>query len=222
MKVVGVGLNKTGTKTLARYLQGWGMRHRSYDLQAFQRYRRGEFAALLDDMANWDSFEDWPWPLLWRDIDERYPDALFVLTVRESAEVWYRSLCQMAIRRGPLVRFEQHIYGHAMPQGHRAEHLAYYHAHNAAVAAHFRDRPGKLLTLCWSDPEAPARLAAFLGRELPDAPAVHENRGSPVYGGDNIWLAHAWRIAFARYWQAKQAWRRLTGRRTGAPVSRDA
>jgi hypothetical protein len=52
MKVVGVGLNKTGTQTLARYLQDWGMRHRSYDLQAFQRYRRGEIAALLDEMAN--------------------------------------------------------------------------------------------------------------------------------------------------------------------------
>ena len=215
MKVVGIGLNKTGTKTLAHYLEGWGLRHRSYDLAAFQRYRNGEIELLLDEMADWDSFEDWPWPLLWREIDQRYPDAKFVLTVRTDPETWYRSLCQMAVRRGPMVRFEQHIYGHAMPQGHRDAHLAYYRAHNQAVEEHFRERPGKLLTLCWSDPLAPARLAAFLGRELPDAPPVHENRGSPVYGGDNIWLAQASRIAFQTYWRAKQLWRRLRGAQPG-------
>jgi hypothetical protein len=121
----------------------------------------------------------------------------------------------MAVRRGPMVRFEQHIYGHAMPQGHRGAHLAYYRAHNHAVEEHFRERPGKLLTLCWSDPLAPAQLAAFLGRELPDAPPVHENRGSPVYGGDNIWLAQASRIAFQNYWRAKKLWRRLRGGPSG-------
>ena len=220
MKVIGVGLNKTGTKTLAHYLKGWGMRHRSYDLEAFRRYRRGEIDGLLDEMADWDSFEDWPWPLFWREIDARYPDARFVLTVRENADVWYRSLCRMAVRMGPLVDFERHIYGHAMPQDHRAAHLAFYAAHNAAVAAHFADRPGKLLTICWKDPEAPAKLAAFLDRELPVAPPVHENRGSPVYGGDNLWLALACRLAYARYWQAKQAWRRMT-RRRGGPLKPD-
>lgn len=215
MKVVGVGLNKTGTKTLAHYLEGWGLRHRTFDLPSFHLYRNGEIARLLDEMADWDSFEDWPWPLIYREIDERYPDARFVLTVRESPEVWYRSLCRMAVRIGPLADFEQYIYGHAMPQGHRDEHLAFYRAHNQAVADHFRQRPGKLLTICWKDPEAPERLAAFLGRELPKAPPVHVNRGSPVYGGDNIWLAHGCRLAYRQYDNAKQLWRRLRGRQPG-------
>ena len=124
MKVIGVGLNKTGTKTLAYYLKQWGLRHRTYDLPSFHLYRDGEIAKLLDQMADWDSFEDWPWPLIYREIDERYPDARFVLTVRESPAIWYRSLCRMAVRLGPLDDFEQHIYGHAMPQGHRDEHFA--------------------------------------------------------------------------------------------------
>jgi hypothetical protein len=114
-----------------------------------------------------------------------------------------------------MVRFEQHIYGHAMPQGHRDAHLAYYRAHNQAVEDHFRERPGKLIKICWSDSQAPAQLAAFLGRDLPQALPVHENRGSPVYGGDNIWLAQASRFAFQSYWRAKQQWRRLIGRHRG-------
>ena len=30
-----------------------------------------DYRHFIDDMADWDSFEDWPWPLLWRDIDDR-------------------------------------------------------------------------------------------------------------------------------------------------------
>jgi hypothetical protein len=102
-----------------------------------------------------------------------------------------------------------------MPQGHRDAHLAFYRAHNRAVEDHFRQRPGKLLTICWSEPDAPQRLAAFLGRELPLAPPAHVNRSAPVYGGDNIWLAQACRLAYRQYRHGKQLWRRLRGRQPG-------
>ena len=210
MKVIGIGLNKTGTKTLGAYLTGWGLRHRSFDLDAFQLYRSGKISELLELMQGWDSFEDWPWPLIWREVDEKFPEARFVLTVRENPERWYRSLCKMAVRMGPLSDFEQHIYGFAMPHGHRREHLDFYCAHNQAVLEHFRDRPGKLLKICWADPEAPQMLADFLGKELVEVPLLHENRSYPVYSGDNIVIAQAYRLAFQRYWWAKQLWRRMT------------
>ena len=200
MKVIGVGLNKTGTKTLAAYLEGWGMRHRSYDYEAFRLYLEGNAPQILESMKEWDSFEDWPWPLIWREIDERFPDARFVLTVRESPEVWYRSLCGMAVRRGPF-KFEKHIYGY----------LDFYRTHNQAVTDHFRNRPNKLITICWTDSNAPERLAEFLGQDLPNTPPVHENRGIPVYSGDNLFVAQAYRVAFQRFWQAKKIWRRLVG-----------
>ena len=128
-KVIGVGLNKTGTKTLASYLEEWGYRNRSYDLEAFNKFREGRIEELLDEMEHSDSFEDWPWPMMYREIAERYPDAKFILTRRKSPETWYRSLCQMAIRRGPFVDFEQHIYGYSMPHGRKEEHLTYYKHH---------------------------------------------------------------------------------------------
>ncbi|MEM7022743.1 MAG: sulfotransferase [Pseudomonadota bacterium] len=211
MKVIGIGLNKTGTKTLAHYFRGWGMRHHSFDLDAFRMYRDGHIDRLLDTMEMWDSFEDWPWPLIWRQIDERYPDARFVLTVRSSPEAWFRSLCNMAVRMGPLRDYEQHIYGHAMPQGHREEHLDFYRAHNRAVAEHFADQTSKLVTICWEEPEAPRKLADFLGYELLDATPIHVNPGARgLYSGDNLWVAHACRLAYRPYWHVKQALRRIT------------
>ncbi len=208
-KILGVGLNKTGTKTLRSYFREWGLRHRTYDLDAFHRWRRGEIEALLDEMEDFDSFEDWPWPLMYREIDERFPDARFVLTVRRDADTWYRSLCKMAVRIGPMRDFEPHIYGYAMPHGHRDEHVAIYHAHNEAVEAHFRDRPGKLLRICWEEGDDGRRLADFLGLPHPETATLHTNRSAPVYDGDNLALAHLNRVVFQTRTRLRDAARGL-------------
>ncbi|MEM6569772.1 MAG: sulfotransferase [Planctomycetota bacterium] len=202
-KVIGIGLNKTGTKTLGAYLSRWGYRNRSYDSNttsespSFDLYTSGRTDALLDEMEGYDSFEDWPWPLLFREIDERYPDALFVLTERPNATVWFRSLCNMAVRLGPMPLFERHVYGSARPQGHRARHVETYEAHAKAVREHFEDRPEKLLCICWDQGEGPEELAEFLGLEGVDLTPVHVNP-SPrnVYDGNSVFLA--W-LARARY-----------------------
>jgi len=203
MKVIGVGLNKTGTKTLEYYLKQWGFQHKTYDLDAFNLYRAGRLNELLEMMQQYDSFEDWPWPLMFREIDSNFPDARFVLTVRRSPAVWYRSLCNMAVRMGPLQQYEQHIYGYAMPQGHRDEHLQYYQAHNQAVAKHFRGRPATLLKVCWETGDHPQKLADFLGLNVAETPPQHINRSQAVYSGDNLYLAHANRILFQAWWRAK-------------------
>jgi hypothetical protein len=202
MKVIGAGLNKTGTKTLRYYLMRLGFRHRSYELPAFRQYRAGRIAELLDSMESFDSFEDWPWPLMYREIDERYPDAQFVLTMRRSPEVWYRSLCQMAVRMGPLRDYEKHIYGYAMPQGRKQQHMDFYNRHNQQVIDYFADRPGKLLQLCWDDGGDARQLASFLGLTDVDVAPRHVNPGLPVYGGDRLWLAQANRIVFQTKWKA--------------------
>lgn len=210
MKVIGVGLNKTGTKTLGYYLKHWGFRHKTYDLDAFNCYRAGRLHELLEMMKEYDSFEDWPWPLVFREIDSHFPDARFVLTVRRNPEVWYRSLCNMAVRMGPFYEFEQHIYGHAMPQGHYSEHLRYYHEHNRAVEEHFRDRPGKLLKICWETGDDAKTLTDFLGLEVEDIPRKQVNRSSQaVYTGDNLHLAQINRVLYQAWWHTDRQARRV-------------
>lgn len=211
-KIIGVGLNKTGTKTLRRYLERWGFDHRSFDLDSFNRYRAGEIEHVLQEMERHDSFEDWPWPLLFREADERFPGSKFILTVRESPDAWYRSLCKMAVRMGPMSDFEEHIYGYAMPHGHKEEHVEFYDAHNTAVAEHFSGRPEQLLTICWERGDGPAELATFLGMDLEPGTSAHVNQSADVYGGDSLVLAQVNRIAFQTYWRSRRAISRLLGR----------
>lgn len=170
MRVVGVGLNKTGTKTLGIALGHLGLTRRlSFDAEAFRLWRQGDLAPLLAAVGRAQVAEDWPWPLLFREIDAAFPGTRFLLTRRSDAATWYRSLCHHADRTGPT-EFRAAIYGHAMPQGHEAEHIAIYERHNAEVRAWFRDRPDQLLEIAWEDREGWDPLCAFLGRPVPATP----------------------------------------------------
>lgn len=205
--VFGIGLNKTGTKTLGLYLQRWGYHHRTYDSNStssspsFDLYQQGKIDALLDEAATFDSCEDWPWPLLYKELDARFPDALFVLTTRASPDKWFRSLCNMGVRLGPFPLYETTVYGYSMPQGRKAEHQAIYAAHNEAVIQHFSTRPGKLLELCWEQGNGAQKLADFIGLSDADVSPLHANR-SPgnIYSGDSLWRAHMHRLHY-QWWR---------------------
>ena len=204
-KVIGAGLNKTGTKTLQHHLTRWGYRHRSYELDAFNKWRAGEVEDLLEEMEDADSFEDWPWPLLYREAAERFPEAKFVLTIRKDPETWFRSLCKMAVRMGPLDDYEKYVYGYSMPQGHRDEHLAIYERHNREVVEFFGSQPDRLLVLCWETGQGVDELPGFLGVDQGYDPEVHVNRGRDVYGGNNRTIAEVNRLVFQNYWKLKRA-----------------
>lgn len=206
VKVIGIGLNKTGTKTMAHHLRTWGLNHRTYDSDSttespsFRLYQSGDIDSLMEIVAEHDSCEDWPWPLLFREIDARFPDAKFVLTTRSSPDVWYRSLCNMAVRIGPLPLYEKAVYGSSMPQGRRDDHIRIYEDHNRAVREHFADRPGKLLELSWGEGDEAEKLAAFLGLTGVDTAPLHVNRSpTKVYSGDSLGRAHLHRVIYQKF-----------------------
>lgn len=206
MKIVGVGLSKTGTKTLGTCLGDYlGCRHKTYDLAAFNQFRRKEYAALMQTVARYDSFEDWPWPLLYREIDATFPESRFILTIRKSPDIWYESLCKMAVRLGSMKDFDQYIYGYDTPYGHKEEYIRFYQEHNQAIEVYFRDRPGKLLTVCWENGDGWEALATFLGIETPNAPFPHVNKSAPfVYSGETRILVRVNRAMFLAYKRVKR------------------
>jgi hypothetical protein len=137
---------------------------------------------------------------MYEQIDQHYPDARFILTTRATPEKWYKSLCKMAVRMGPLTEFEQHIYGYAMPQGHRQEHLDYYNAHNARVRHYFRHKPGKLLEVCFDEGVSMDTFTTFLDQPASKFTPPHENKSAAVYSGDSLWQAQIHRLLFQTRW----------------------
>ena len=175
MKVVGIGFGKTGTTTLAHCMRHLGYRHRSWNRDLYDAYAQGDMNTIWRTVETHDSFDDHPWPMLYRQIDERYPGSKFVLTVRRDVDTWLRSLQTKTMRRVERTRV-WHIFGmeHGRFDADKARRM--YLEHNAAVHAYFKDRPNDLLEICWECGDGWEQLAPFLGHAIPAEPIPHANK----------------------------------------------
>lgn len=183
-KVIGVGFHKTGTKTLAQCLSLLGFRHQSLSRHHFELWLAGQTEQILHDMRLADSFDDWPWPLIFRQISLRFPDARFVLTTRHSEEAWLASLQRHVDARGNRgFPYRQAIYGYLNPADNPEHHRNVYRCHNHCVRRFFVDQPQRLLEVCWERGDGWDQLCAFLQVPVPSLPFPHANRSAAVKNG---------------------------------------
>lgn len=176
VKVFCIGLQKTGTKSLKHLMRRMGYRHYKRTAYASKLWWDGDVAGLVDTMEAFDSAEDWPWPLCWREMDAAFGDrARFILTRRTNAEAWLDSITRWSLRTNPEGHSRTRIYGYAYPHGAEQAYLDFYEGHLVAVRAAFADRPHQLLEICFEEGDGAEAVAEFLGEEPPRRGAVHQN-----------------------------------------------
>lgn len=100
--VVGAGLPRTGTRSLSIALElllGGTCYHMmtllergGVDVPAFLAASRGGSADWTSVFRNYRSAVDWPASAFWRDIAAANPSSLIVLSQRDSADSWWRSV----------------------------------------------------------------------------------------------------------------------------------
>jgi hypothetical protein len=101
LRVIGAGLPRTGTESLRQAL-GELLGGRCYHMREIPGHPfdlgEGWRLALAGGTPDWEELfkgyvaaVDWPAAMFWRELSEAYPDALVLLSVRDSAEEWYDS-----------------------------------------------------------------------------------------------------------------------------------
>lgn len=179
-KVFGLGLSKTGTKTLQTALVSLGYTNRSWDPALLFEWDKGNVDALFAVTDAYDCVEDWPYLAAYRELMDRYgASARYVLTVRKTPAIWLDSVIAHADLVGPEYDVHRRIaFGHDHPRGHEAEYLAYYEKHNASVRAAVAERnlQGCFTELCWENGDGWAELCSLIGRSTPAHPFPHSNR----------------------------------------------
>ncbi len=78
MKIVGLGISKTGTTTLGSAFEVLGYKHLSFSHKGIKMWEKRSYSSLLKLMAPFDSFDDFPWPLFYKEIDQFFPDTKFI------------------------------------------------------------------------------------------------------------------------------------------------
>lgn len=179
-KVVGVGWAKTGTTTLGECFEILGLRHIPGQLHLVDHLEAGDIDPILEVARDYDAFEDWPWLLLYRELDEAFPGSKFILTTRDQ-DSWLRSYENMLATQGEarpkLMRRRRALYGLPFPDVTAEQLLERVQRHEREVRDWFRDRPEDLLVVDWAAGDGWQQLCDFLDLPVPGAPFPHANRG---------------------------------------------
>jgi hypothetical protein len=176
-KVFGIGLNKTGTTSLGKALEILGYQnHTSVDLKSLRNFRNGKLEKVIRKTRSYNNFEDWPWPLMYKELFAVYPKAKFVLTVRKTDEVWFNSLEKYAAWTGPT-EHRKLAYGYEMPNENPEYHINFYKTHNQEVRDFFEEKsPDSFLEICFEKGDGWEKLCDFLGKEVPEEPFPFLNK----------------------------------------------
>jgi hypothetical protein len=194
VRVVGAGLGRTGTNSLRLALEqllGAPCYHmmvvsdRPQDVDVWWAAVRGEMPDWSTFPAGFGALVDWPSAAFWRELAAAHPDALVLLSVRESAEAWWRSVERTLVptmtapipadrpglaRQRQMVR--ELVASTFTPDLADAEAaMAAYERHNAEVRATVP--PQRLLE--WRAGDGWQPICDALGLPVPSQPFPHSN-----------------------------------------------
>jgi len=181
-KVFGIGFHKTGTTSLGQALGLLGYRVCGDVATADPLIGERALGFARQLTERFDAFQDNPWPIIYRELDGWYPDAKFVLTVRDT-ESWLASVVKFFGERDSPMR--AWIYGVGVPRGNEAVYRARYERHTREVQDYFRDRPGRLLIMDFGTGDGWEKLCPFLATAVPAAPFP---RVKPTKPRRKMWL----------------------------------
>jgi hypothetical protein len=184
-KVFGIGLSRTGTRSLAVALSHLGYRAGHYDV-AIRAVAVANGVVLPDYglIDAWDALTDIPVAAMYRELDRRFAGSRFVLTVREPAS-WIASCARHYaadrsrylrahdLRMRDVLAMRAHVYGEAAFTPER--YVTAYERHVSDVRRYFRDRPADLLVLDICAGGGWAALCRFLDEPVPSVPFPREN-----------------------------------------------
>ncbi|WP_417214742.1 sulfotransferase family protein [Bizionia sp.] len=142
-KVFIIGFQKTGTTSLEHALEHLNYRVHGGDKNLMKFEDKEALKSYIQEtLKTWDAVQDMPWPLFYKELYELYPDAKYILTIRDSKK-WIRSVVTyFASIRIPL---HQKIYQVPCAEGYESRYLEVYEKMNTEILAFFKNKPNFLV-----------------------------------------------------------------------------
>jgi hypothetical protein len=170
-KVFCIGFHKTGTSSMGKLLLALGYEtqgsYKTRDRDFVARLTRGDLEGAFCVAARAQAFHDNPWPILYRQLDARFPGSRFILTLRDPAS-WIRSAVNhFGSQADPDSPMRELIYGAATPVGHEPIYVERFRRHNDEVREYFAGRERDLLAIDLNDGDALQPICDFLGQQKP-------------------------------------------------------
>jgi hypothetical protein len=195
LQVIGAGLPRTGTQSLQIALEqllGGSCYHmrsipgHPFDLgEGWNRVLSGDVHSLEGLLEDYVASVDWPASMFWHELSNTNPDALILLSVRDSADTWWQSVNETILPYARMVLSPSWTEGRGLVD--LLEHFtgtehwddpatmkAAYERHNAHVRVN--TPPGRLLE--WQAVEGWEPICRALGVPVPSTTFPWTNQRS--------------------------------------------
>ncbi|TXE17101.1 sulfotransferase [Psychroserpens burtonensis] len=142
-KVFIVGFQKTGTTSLEQALQLLGYSVYGGDKNLMKYNDTADLKRYIKKtLTDWDAVQDMPWPLFYKELYDVYPDAKYILTIRDT-DKWIRSM----VTYFASIRFPLHrkIYGVPCAEGYESRYKAFYENNNREILKFFENKSNFLV-----------------------------------------------------------------------------
>lgn len=190
-KIFCIGRNKTGTTSIEQALKDLGFKpgnQRAGEL-LIEAWSLRNFQPIFELAYTADAFQDVPFslPYTYQALEQHFPNAKFILSIRDTAEEWYNSMVRFhsklwadGIRiptkedlqnanyvwKGYPYWSTQLIYNMPPDNPYHKEYLInHYYTHNKNVCDYFRHCPEKLIVVNVSKSDDYKKMCDFLGKE---------------------------------------------------------
>lgn len=204
-KVFCIGCNKTGTTSLGKALDdlGYVVGDVGKAQGLIKNYAQRDFKSIIKFCKKVDAVQDAPfsWHYSFIHLDQAFPTAKFILSVRDSDEQWYQSLVKFHSKlfgeNGSIPTAEQ-LKNSFRPQGrnvwenwiekfdvteedpyNRDILIDYYTSHNKMVIDYFKNRDN-LIIINLSDEDSYRQFCEFLGKDALYDRFPWENKTSSI------------------------------------------
>lgn len=177
-KIFGLGLPRTGTTSLAHALNLMKLKTKHFPFELYKN-RNSE---IIDEYIG---FVDSPIPLIWKELDQRFPNAKFILTTRP-LEQWLESM-EWLFSHGKVKwnwSKEVHDYHKVFFGTERFDQTLLsqkYHEYHEDIFKSFEHRSQDLLVLNLEEKDSFTKLATFLNVSSPNIEFPHVKKRTKVF-----------------------------------------
>ncbi|WP_225035551.1 sulfotransferase [Winogradskyella sp. SM1960] len=205
-KIFCIGFNKTGTTTIAKVLNdfNFGLGNQEDAEVLMPNWCNRDFKTIINYAKSATAFQDIPFSLPYTFIvlEQKFPNAKFVLTVRDNDEQWYNSMVNFHSKlwsdgekppglrelKNATYRYKGLAYDYIKqvfntPDDdlyNKATLIKKYNDHNSFVKDYFRAQPEKLIVINTSNQKDYFKLCEFLKKEPKHDNFPWENKTSDI------------------------------------------
>lgn len=193
-KVVYLGLGKAWTTSFGTACEILGYKVYENDYGLLQDINNGKYDKVWQLIEKYDVFEDYPWPFLWKEIDEKYDNFKYVLGTRPTQK-WMKSVIyhslrpqnlehrrQLELRHQSIFKDRVNGYDKYLPL-HTKELMEMYDMRNKQIYEYFEGRDDFLK---WDIKDGWRPICDFLGKEEPDLPFPYRKNAYPYPNYDRL------------------------------------